>query len=1072
MHTGLAAGNWLRINVGATTYINLVVVYNRAEAPQRINGAVVSVINGKKKTKCGTILYNKYHFVYYVPCNGATGNTVEVMQPRKDYLQISEVEVFGGPNKVSGMNVLSYFKPTSQSSTGWGGVSSRAVDGNSDGRWGRGSVTHSAPGTERGGRVNWWKVDLLGVYPVYLVIIHNRIDNCCKDRIDKAEVYVGKRLCGRVKWMPNIQVYPINCKGMQGSEVRIVQRHNYLSLAEVQVMGTGGPDIFVAGSGNVMLLSENRPAKESSVAHSGVAQRAVDGNPDGHWNQGSTTHTNRGKNFWEVNLGKARNINLVVVYNRVDCCQNRINGVTVWAGKEKCGTISYRKSKKAYFINCNGIVASTVRLTKNNDYLSLAEVEVFGGAQTVEDLNLLSWRQKTSQSSTGWNGRASRAVDGDASGRWGYNSVTHTRYNKDNWWQVDLGATFPVYLVLVHNRKEYSDRINGAKVYLDKQYCGTIQYIPYRSAYPINCDGKKGRIVKIVQKNNYLSLAEVMVFGLGFPSGGSGGIYATNIGGWRLEDIPLGKIQKIPGGKLKLGNVFVIRGKHVSDAKQWVFNLMGTGKDIALHFNGRPKQKKIVLNSYISGKWQKEMSLDWPGLRPGQSFVIVVEVLYNGYKFTINKEKPTLIYPHRIAFKNVRRVAFGGPAGTWNLVTRSCLRENVDFNGGDITNFRTKTKSIDECASRCKKHPACVAFTFHKTNGHCWLKNGSYRHGTRNNNLISGTKFCYVTDGETPLMGGGNMILLSYNKGATQINDLNKDGQANNALDGNTDGYWGSKTITHTRTNRNVWWQVDLEDNYNINFVVIHNRMDCCQNRIDGAEVYVANYRCGRVYYIPGRNIYYIPCNGASGRNVKITLANNYLHMAEVQVYGGSGGIKGMGLLSYQKPTSMSSIAHGGRPERAVDGNANGWWSRGTSIHTNGNKNDWSVDLEGVFPVYTVIIHNRWDLCCVERINGAKVYVDNQLCGTVKWRKGVRVFPINCGGRKGKVVKISHTKVLNIAEVEVIGTGGPTQFGPMLGSGNVKLLSLRRPVKQVNIGWGGRPERAVDGYVDGYWGRG
>ena len=74
-----------------------------------------------------------------------------------------------------------------------------------------------------------------------------------------------------------------------------------------------------------------------------------------------------------------------------------------------------------------------------------------------------------------------------------------------------------------------------------------------------------------------------------------------------------------------------------------------------------------------------------------------------------------------------------------------CLRENVDFNGGDITNFRTKDKNVDECKSRCMKHAGCVAFTYHKGNGHCWLKHGGYRHGTRNDNLISGTKFCYVT---------------------------------------------------------------------------------------------------------------------------------------------------------------------------------------------------------------------------------------------------------------------------------------------------------------------------------------
>ena len=39
------------------------------------------------------------------------------------------------------------------------------------------------------------------------------------------------------------------------------------------------------------------------------------------------------------------------------------------------------------------------------------------------------------------------------------------------------------------------------------------------------------------------------------------------------------------------------------------------------------------------------------------------------------------------------------------------------------------------------------------------------------------------------------MILLSYNKGATQIDDYNKNSQADAAVDGNTDGYWNKKYV-------------------------------------------------------------------------------------------------------------------------------------------------------------------------------------------------------------------------------------------------------------------------------------
>lgn len=51
--------------------------------------------------------------------------------------------------------------------------------------------------------------------------------------------------------------------------------------------------------------------------------------------------------------------------------------------------------------------------------------------------------------------------------------------------------------------------------------------------------------------------------------------------GWKRSSITNAKVEKIPGGKIKLGNVFIIRGKHTTNSKQWVFNLMGSGKDVS-----------------------------------------------------------------------------------------------------------------------------------------------------------------------------------------------------------------------------------------------------------------------------------------------------------------------------------------------------------------------------------------------------------------------------------------------------------------------------------------------------------
>jgi len=67
-------------------------------------------------------------------------------------------------------------KHTSQSSEGWGGSSSRAVDGNISGNWGQRSVTH----TQRD--VNpWWKVNLEQSYNIDQIGVHLRTD-CCTDR--------------------------------------------------------------------------------------------------------------------------------------------------------------------------------------------------------------------------------------------------------------------------------------------------------------------------------------------------------------------------------------------------------------------------------------------------------------------------------------------------------------------------------------------------------------------------------------------------------------------------------------------------------------------------------------------------------------------------------------------------------------------------------------------------------------------------------------------------------------------------------------------------------------------------
>ena len=150
----------------------------------------------------------------------------------------------------------------------------------------------------------------------------------------------------------------------------------------------------------------------------------------------------------------------------------------------------------------------------------------------MKGLNLLSLNQMTKQSSTYGGGVSKRAVDGNTDPTWGGRSVTHTQSKQENWWQVDLGRKYPVHLILVHTRKEGQEkRINNAKVYLDTHLCGTITFIPNTNVYPINCGGFTGKVVKVVVNKEPLNLAEVMVYGVGQPFGGNGGVWGQQTGG-------------------------------------------------------------------------------------------------------------------------------------------------------------------------------------------------------------------------------------------------------------------------------------------------------------------------------------------------------------------------------------------------------------------------------------------------------------------------------------------------------------------------------------------------------------
>ena len=133
-------------------------------------------------------------------------------------------------------------QPVVQSTTAFSGVASRAVDGNTNGSFNAGSVTHTVVNSNN----PWWRVDLGATHNVSQINIFNRTNNCCSFRLNGAVVYVGDvesnnpadyTAIGTLNGGTSVQTFT----GVNTSGRYVMVRINgtgTLSLAEVEVIGT------------------------------------------------------------------------------------------------------------------------------------------------------------------------------------------------------------------------------------------------------------------------------------------------------------------------------------------------------------------------------------------------------------------------------------------------------------------------------------------------------------------------------------------------------------------------------------------------------------------------------------------------------------------------------------------------------------------------------------------------------------------------------------------------------------------------------------------------------------------
>ena len=275
----------------------------------------------------------------------------------------------------------------------------------------------------------------------------------------------------------------------------------------------------------------------------------MDGNTSGNFFDGSVTATNLETNpWWQLDLGVQTMIDSVVIYNRTDCCAERLAdyyvfvssapfgaGDTLASLQSRANTIWFHQTgvpSPSVAIGLGGFAGRYLRIqVPGTNYLSLAEVQVSG------TLNLAQGKPATQSSTlTGYPAAgAGAAVDGNTDGAFFNGSVTATNQDPSSWWQVDLGSSANMRGVQLWNRTDCcGSRLNDFWIFVSDTPFGptdtpaslqnragtrsihvpTFPPIvqPYFQFFDSDAPGRYVRVQ--LTGTDYLSLAEVQVWGV------------------------------------------------------------------------------------------------------------------------------------------------------------------------------------------------------------------------------------------------------------------------------------------------------------------------------------------------------------------------------------------------------------------------------------------------------------------------------------------------------------------------------------------------------------------------------
>lgn len=522
------------------------------------------------------------------------------------------------------------------------------------------------------------------------------------------------------------------------------------------------------------------------------------------------------------------------------------------------------------------------------------------------------------------------AVDGNTDQRHERLSCMHTGTERYPIWTVHLGKTYTISQIRIYNRDfENSDRLGEYTVFVGKEECKELSkdIVKLSKIIDVTCDKKlrgdsvtiKHNVYNVYERELHICEVEVLQCLPGFY-----GKRCNNAcrecknsscdqvtGECLLGCAP--NFQKQPTGNKCIAD-FAKKGDAIWDKSYERPNKTTEGCGIDMRYFGPDNRYYCNCKKISSCDFGKNGQCQQKGCGFGYRGEYCQMISYHSYLknmshpenvFTENsteiEDALNITFRFQYRINTIQLMCRNQPEtnislyiGSRKFCEQKCQTQKFKCYG-DVTghnlfinatsNVALSNMRIYGCSpgwfgKKCNKQCHCADDSeCHKITGKCPNRCESGRHGIDCQALNYENIALNKTATQSSTYGFSTLLTN------TSCKDTAFQFSASLAVDGNTDQQHERKACSHTKSERNSKWTVDLGKKYNISQIRIYNR-NLNMYRLQGTSIYVDGILCKRID--TKEKIIDIECNGIrNGQEIlfqKYTSYNKVLQLCEIEV--------------------------------------------------------------------------------------------------------------------------------------------------------------------------------------------